>query len=289
MNKYQASKFLRQACWLLPMVLSACSNNYRAPVIEAGQRLEVRPPLIVDSSSGDAVLRQTYSPPPSSSRSTTAAAAGTPDTHRVRAGETLFSIAFQYELDYRSLAIANGLNPPFTIFVDQELNLDVSRIGSTNSESAVASAGAESGVARSRAGASRSGVIRSSIDRNQSAPQWQWPAQGEILRRFGEGTGEGIDISGKPGQAVLAAAAGDVVYAGRGVQGAGNLIILRHNDRTLSAYGHNRVMLVSEGRRVAAGEQIAEVGANAAGVPMLHFDIRLDGKSVDPLARLPDR
>ena len=87
----------------------------------------------------------------------------------------------------------------------------------------------------------------------------------------------------------MAAADGEVVYSGRGVQGSGNLIILRHNDRYLSAYAHNSVMLVEEGVQVRAGERIAEAGTNLAGDPLLHFEIREDGKSIDPVKLLPSR
>jgi murein DD-endopeptidase MepM/ murein hydrolase activator NlpD len=110
-----------------------------------------------------------------------------------------------------------------------------------------------------------------------------------VIRNFQQGDGKGLDLSGRVGDPVLAASDGDVVYSGRGIQGSGNLIILRHSDRYLSAYAHNRVMLVNEGERVSAGQQIAEVGENTAGTPLLHFDIRLDGKSVDPGKLLPNR
>ena len=101
--------------------------------------------------------------------------------------------------------------------------------------------------------------------------------------------GEGIDISGNVGDPVLAAGGGDVVYSGRGVQGTGNLIIMRHSDRLLSAYAHNSVVLVSEGQHIEAGQQIAELGVNNSGVPMLHFEIRRDGQSVDPMQYLPQK
>jgi lipoprotein NlpD len=110
-----------------------------------------------------------------------------------------------------------------------------------------------------------------------------------LLRGFGSGEARGIDIAVRDGDAVMAAADGEVVYSGRGVQGTGDLIILRHNDRYLSAYAHNRVMLVEEGARVRAGDKIAEVGTNLAGDPLLHFEIREEGKSIDPVGLLPRR
>ena len=108
-----------------------------------------------------------------------------------------------------------------------------------------------------------------------------------MLRGFQAELNKGVDIGGQLGDPVLAASAGDVVYSGRGVQGSGNLIIIRHGDRYLSAYGHNSAMLVGEGSRVRAGEKIAEVGTSPNGVAMLHFEIRVDGNSVDPAGLLP--
>ena len=109
------------------------------------------------------------------------------------------------------------------------------------------------------------------------------------MRDFRGAGYKGLDIAGQLGDSVVAASAGDVVYSGRGVQGSGNLIIIRHNDRYLSAYAHNSAMLVGEGSRVAAGDKIAEVGLNSAGVAMLHFEIRVEGNSVDPSELLPSR
>ena len=118
---------------------------------------------------------------------------------------------------------------------------------------------------------------------------WLRPHQGQVVTAFQPQLNKGVDISGAFGDPVLAAASGEVVYSGRGVQGTGNLIIIRHSDRYLSAYAHNSVMLVPEGRRVIAGEKIAELGVNAQGVPMLHFEIRQEGEPVDPSLLLPGR
>ena len=109
------------------------------------------------------------------------------------------------------------------------------------------------------------------------------------MRGFQSGVSKGLDISGNVGDPVLAAGDGDVVYSGRGIQGTGDLIIIRHSDRYLSAYAHNSRMLVNEGSRVRAGEKIAEVGQNSSGIAMLHFEIREAGDSVDPSRLLPSR
>jgi lipoprotein NlpD len=216
-----------------------------------------------------------------------------PTTYRVSSGDTLFSIAFQYDLDFRSLAIANGLNPPYTIFVDQEINLDMNNIVSGGSAVSTANLGTAVGnnsVARARAGGGTSGsVLRQPVTSTLQALSWQWPHQGRLLRGFQSGVSKGLDISGNVGDAVLATGDGDVVYSGSGIQGSGDLIIVRHSDRYLSAYAHNSRMLVNVGSRVRAGEKIAEVGENSSGVAMLHFEIREAGDSVDPSRLLPSK
>lgn len=277
------------------LLVHACGNNYQAPVTEAGQRQVITPPIIVDSSSGDEVLRaQTRAPVvgSTSSASTPTPAVrplGNPDVHVVRPGETLFSIAFQYDLDFRSLAIANDLDPPYTIFVDQELLLDVSQVSARRSSSRTASLGTpapDNSVARTQAGGSSRGVIRQAIG-SQSEPSWRRPHTGAVVRGFNVNGNEGIDIGGNVGDAVYAASDGDVVYTGRGLQGVGNLIIIRHNDRFLSAYGNNRAILVEQGDHVQGGDRIAEVGLNGSGEAVLHFEIREEGKAVNPGSLLP--
>lgn len=279
-------------------LLTACGNNYQAPVSEQGERQVRTAPLIVDSSSPDSVLRSTANRPPVSSAPTRtsvrtqAPSIGSGQTHRVQRGDTLYSIAFQHDMDFRALALANNLNPPYTIFVDQELNLDVGRSVAPTGVSSVGNLGTpvtNSSVAQAQGtdGAS-GGLLRQPIGAN-AEPSWQWPLSGRIIRGFENGQNKGIDIGARVGDPVYAAGAGDVVYSGRGIQGAGELIILRHSDRYLSAYAYNSAMLVQEGDRVTAGQQIAEAGVGSTGAPSLHFEIRVDGKSVDPTGLLPGR
>ena len=120
-------------------------------------------------------------------------------------------------------------------------------------------------------------------------PRWQWPTRGAIVGRFvpGDQTRQGIDIAGQSGQRVDAAADGVVVYSGAGLVGYGELVIVKHNDEWLSAYAHNRRRLVAEGTKVRAGDAIAEMGRSGAIRDMLHFEIRRNGKPVDPLQLLP--
>lgn len=121
--------------------------------------------------------------------------------------------------------------------------------------------------------------------------QWQWPTQGQVISRYAEGdkARQGIAIAGTAGQPVRAAAAGTVVYSGAGLVGYGELIIIKHNDEWLSAYGHNRRRLVAEGASISAGQQIAELGRTGTSRDMLHFEIRRNGKPVDPAPLLPRR
>ena len=144
---------------------------------------------------------------------------------------------------------------------------------------------APSPVAAQPASAPPSGV------RNAQGVTWRWPASGQIVSKYvtGDPTRQGVNIAGSSGQPVFAAAAGEVVYSGAGLIGYGELIIIKHSETFLSAYGHNRKRLVSEGQKVASGQQIAEMGRSGAARDMLHFEIRRSGKPVDPLPLLPRR
>ncbi|SFU82090.1 lipoprotein NlpD [Nitrosomonas eutropha] len=127
-----------------------------------------------------------------------------------------------------------------------------------------------------------------SISANKNGINWGWPADGQIISRFSEKS-KGVGISGSLKQPVLASASGTVVYSGNGLRGYGNLIIIKHNDSYLSAYGHNSKIFVHEGESVSKGQKIAEMGNTDGGVVKLHFEIREKGKPVDPLGYLPVR
>ncbi|HZV37269.1 MAG TPA: peptidoglycan DD-metalloendopeptidase family protein, partial [Pseudoxanthomonas sp.] len=120
---------------------------------------------------------------------------------------------------------------------------------------------------------------------------WRWPADGTVAGTYaaGNATRQGIDIAGKEGQPVRAAADGVVVYSGAGLVGYGELVIIKHSESWLSAYGHNRRRLVNEGQNVKAGQQIAEMGHSGASRDMLHFEIRYNGKPLDPQEYLPKK
>jgi lipoprotein NlpD len=118
---------------------------------------------------------------------------------------------------------------------------------------------------------------------------WAWPTDGKVVAGFDEGKNKGLDITGRAGQQVVAAGAGKVMYAGSGIRGYGNLVIVKHNNSLLSAYAHNRSILVKEGQNVSKGQAIAEMGDSDADAVKLHFEIRQQGKPVDPAKFLPPR
>lgn len=134
-------------------------------------------------------------------------------------------------------------------------------------------------------------VVAPESSRSEDGIEWSWPAQGRIIGRFGEGSSKGLDVSGKLGDPVLAAAGGRVVYAGEAMRGYGKLVIIKHDNTYLSAYAHNSKILVQERDTVKRGQRIAELGDTdtEAGKPRLHFEIRRQGKPVDPLKYLPPR
>jgi len=214
-------------------------------------------------------------------------------THEVAKGETLFSIAWAYGLDYRGLARANGIGNSYTIHPGQVLKLtdDVEVVAPRNSGSK-ASAPPAVKTPAATASTPRNPVNKPVIKNIADGEiRWLWPASGKIIQGFSAGSdgNKGIDLAGKLGDAVAASAAGKVVYAGTGLVGYGQLIIIKHNDRFLTAYAHNRVMLVKEGESVKAGQKIAEIGSSGVEKVKLHFEIRRDGKPVDPEAYLPQR
>lgn len=196
--------------------------------------------------------------------------------HVVQPGDTLYQIAWSYGLDYRALARWNGIRDPDRIYVGQRLSL--------RPRTATAAAPARqttpvAAVSRPRAAPPEPAL---------PPPEWQWPTRGEIVTRFGsrEGIGSGIGIAGTSGQPVVASADGRVVYAGTGLIGYGQLVIIKHNETYLSAYGHTEQVRVSQGDDVKRGQQIAQMGYGPQRQPLLHFEIRKNGVPVDPLQLL---
>lgn len=255
-------------------------------------------------------------------------------------GDTLYGIAFRNGMDFRELAAINGIEPPYTIFVDQLLRLRGERVRpAPRPSSAVVTSNPPTPASTAPHGvrveplpetrpaspptvaSARASVVAApqpsapmSVPAAQPLPAmahpaapsaaaipavsapvggigWRWPVRGALIDRFmaGDATHQGIDIAGNDGEPVLSAADGVVVYSGSGLVGYGELIIIKHSDEWLSAYGHNRKRLVQEGQRVRGGQQIAEMGRSGATRDELHFEIRRNGRPVDPLQYLPQR
>jgi lipoprotein NlpD len=204
------------------------------------------------------------------------------DEHVVRSGETLFAIAWRYGKDASDLARWNRLADPSRIYPGQVIRLTAPP-GMSGSTSRPPGAGS------SRPATPEPRPLPPIP--TQPAPDWIWPTPGAIAVRFGDrpGTGTGILIAGSYGAPVKAAASGNVVYAGDGLIGYGKLIILKHNDTYLSAYGHNASLLVREGEKIQRGQRIATMGEGPGREPRLHFEIRQNGQPVDPLKFLPAR
>ena len=244
--------------------LSACGTSHHAPVVDrygAGQ-------------------------------STGSAARG---VHVVARGDTLYSIAWRHGKDFRQLAAANGIRPPYTIYPGQQIRLDGGTSAAPRPPPAATAPAAPPRAptpAASKPAPAASPAPSPSRPASGSGPlNWQWPADGGLLSRFvaGSVSAKGIVIGGGRGDPVRAAAGGVVVYRGSGLTGYGNLLIIKHDDRWLSAYAHNERMLVAEGTAVTAGQQIATMGDSGTYRYQLHFEIRRDGNPVDPLTLLPKR
>lgn len=224
--------------------------------------------------------------------------------HTVQPGDTLYSISWRYGYDHREVAAWNRIRPPYHIYPGQKLIIISPSRNAKTKQSTTASNSTRTGnkTSSSKSSATRHSTTpakTASLTKNQkkvTKPDempirkivWGWPTTGKVITKFVPAKGEkGLDIQGTSGQSVIAAADGNVVYSGKGLIGYGNLIIIKHNDVYLSAYGHNRRLLVKEGVKVKKGEKIAEMGGTNKDGPILHFEIRKHGKPVNPLWYLP--
>ena len=244
--------------------------------------------------------------------------------HTVRRGESVYAIAWRYGFDYSQLAAWNNLREPFTIYPGQTLRL--TRPGGSRSRPAKGRAKTSSTRPKSRksspasstasppkggvqvAGAKAKGPSTERASSSQASrpaasqqgsstkakgidsakmAAWAWPTKGKVSGQFSKGGGKGVDIVGRAGQPIRAAHGGLTVYSGSGLIGYGKLIIVKHNKRFLSAYAHNSAVHVKEGDLVARGQHIADMGSSGADRVKLHFEIRRDGKPVNPLKYLP--
>lgn len=217
-----------------------------------------------------------------------------PGFYRVERGDTLSKIARSNRQSVQSIVRWNNLANPDSIEVGQVLR--VTPPGNAASTGGAAG-GAAGGAIRSSGAGSASASAAPRPAPADSAPSSApastislvWPADGTVIRGFDGANSKGIDISAAAGTPVVAAAPGTVVYAGNGLRGYGNLLIIKHNAEYLTAYAHNRALLVKEGQSVARGEKIAEMGDTDTDRVMLHFELRYQGRSIDPSRALPAR
>jgi murein DD-endopeptidase MepM/ murein hydrolase activator NlpD len=220
-----------------------------------------------------AVLTACSTPPASDSN---AAPPSGPGYYTVQKGDTLSSIARKFRRSNSDIIAWNKLTDPNDIKVDQVLRVlpqGASAVGSKPAPRSVDSSADNPAAAASDE--------KDQID-------WTWPASGQSSDGVGQGK-KGIDIFGQLGQPVLAAAAGKVMYSGSGIRGYGNLVIVKHNSKLLSVYAHNKTIVVKEGQIVSKGQQIAEMGKSDSNAVKLYFEIRRQGKPVDPSRFLPSR
>lgn len=286
----------RMAVLLSLLVLSACKYH---------------PPVPIEDHSTGIVKRQLNSD----------------GSYYVRSGDTLYAIAFGYGLDFKDVASWNRIASPYTIYPGQKLQLSaptgrraggsssgvqintvkspgqtttktVKNSGSSSTKPAAAKPGTSKPVAAksspppaSTSTSKTKTPVKTPASTTTDPKSWKWPTNGRVVRGYvaGNPARNGLDIAGKEGQAISASSGGQVVYSGNGLIGYGELIIIKHSEKMLSAYAHNKVRLVKEGENVTTGQRIAEMGRNSGNEQVLHFEIRAHGKPVNPLTYLPKR
>ncbi len=222
-----------------------------------------------------------------------------PGWYQVKPSDTLYSIAWRYGLDYKELASWNQIAVNSTIYPGQRLMLlkpsgsgqSVASVSGSSVPQSAASTTSPSQPTSSTAVQPSRSVSSGTTGIGKNPSSWRWPTKGKLISTYSakELDRRGIDIAGELGQAIQAVADGRVVYSGNGLAGYGNLIIIKHSETYLSAYAYNKQRLVNEGETVKAGKLIARMGEHKTRKARLHFQIRKNGKPVDPLQYLPKR
>lgn len=243
--------------WLVYLFIASCSSSHTlAPVVEG-----------------------THQPDQMALKTTANESVAKLDSkvlhHIVKSGDTLYSIAWDYNLDYREVTRWNNIHAPYIIYPAQSIRLtmpDEQQIPIKK-------------VIKEKPINSQESWLEKPVDQ----VNWQWPTIGKVVRSNSLISRKGIDILGTLEQPIQAAAPGIVVYSGNVLLGYGNLVIIKHNERYLSAYAHNSSIVVQEGDSVLIGQQIAKMGQDSSGAILLHFEIRKDGLPIDPLQYLPSK
>jgi lipoprotein NlpD len=293
---------------LAALLLAACSSpTHRAPV-------EDRKPPARPAAAASAALAAAAAASSAVSGAPSAVAdpqapkpplpgaenAGKPGYYTVKPGDTLIRVGLENGQSWRDIARWSSLDNPNIIEVGQVLRVvpptaeasgvsvkPVMPTGHVETRPLDGRAAASAATAANAAPAA--GPAPAPMREPDDGLSWGWPAAGSVLTAFDDASSRGLDISGKAGEPVLAAADGRVIYVGAGVRGLGNLVIIKHNATYLSAYAHNQTLLVKEDQAVRRGQKIAEMGSSDAERVQLHFEIRRLGKPVDPVRLLPAR
>ena len=257
------------------LALAACTSSPRTPA-----PVETR-------GSSPKVIAQPVAPAPETVKVMPGAEnAGKPGYYTVQRGDTLTRIALDHGHSWRDLASWNSLPNAHLIEVGQVLRVASPSATVESSGVVVQPLGVSAEVATAPKPVAAPTPTPSANDEGLG---FAWPSSGSVIGGFDEAKNKGLDIGGKAGDPVQAAADGQVVYAGAGLRGYGNLIILKHNNTFLTAYAHNQALLVKEDQKVRKGQKIAEMGKTDADRVKLHFEIRRQGKPVDPAKYLPAR
>ncbi len=286
-------------------VLGGCaSSSHRAPVEERTPVVRLGDGAtdgVVATSTvlGGATDAQTSKPPLPGAEN-----AGKPGYYSVRQGDTLIRVGLDAGQNWRDIARWNGIDNPNLIEVGQVLRVAPPVVDASGAAiKPVLPAGrietrpldgkaplAPAAQVAAAAAASAAAAVPPPIAREgDDDVNWMWPAAGPVATSFDDGKSKGLDITGKAGDPVVASADGRVVYAGAGLRGLGNLVIIKHNTTYLTAYAHNQTLLVKEDQVVRRGQKIAEMGSTDADRVQLHFEIRRQGKPIDPARLLPAR
>lgn len=267
-----------------PDEFAAWNDIPTSKFIKPGQRLHTRKPAGFDATKSKRTERSVaYSPQSSSGQVKTEKNQVYKKWVKAEKGDTLYGISRQYGVSVDRLAQLNQLKQPYVIKPGQTIFLKPLKTPSqASTRKTKPTSASPSGASKTQRTASQSVSWPRTV-------RWQRPANGKVVKKFNrwKNDAKGIDIAGKEGNAIVAAADGKVVYSGNGLISYGNLIIIKHNKTFLSAYAYNRKLLVAEGDMVKAGQRIAEMGHKDKQSPRLHFEIRKNGKPVDPLKYLP--
>jgi lipoprotein NlpD len=297
MKKINEKRMVIESKWMGAWVLAAamlagCSSTpNRAPVED--RAAGTRAPAAAASSAAAAAPSDAAKPLPGAENS------GKAGYYTVKPGDTLIRVGLENGQNWKDLVKWNNLDKPDLIEVGQVLRVLPPGVDpNAASSKPVTTARVETRPLDAKPGA----IVASGVAASAPAPNavaaaregdddvtWGWPAAGVVLAPFDEGKSKGLSIGGKAGDPVLAAADGRVVYAGSGLRGYGNLIILKHNNTYLTAYAHNQALLVKEDQAVRRGQKIADMGSTDSDSVRLHFEIRKQGKPIDPAKLLPPR